>query len=141
MYISKKKNKYVVLIALVFNISCATYTGDAPVTKNVHIYSSVDMSQRMAGMSEELLIITGMTSEPSLTTKEHNELLERLQALSLRARSIGGDNTITNYSVINQYMGAFIYDVELAKEFANKNPPNYVPANRLVKSCIACHDS
>jgi len=57
------------------------------------------------------------------------------------ASGLGGPDTITNYSVINRYMGAFLYDVTVAREFAERDPPNYVPAFRLLKSCQACHES
>lgn len=110
-------------------------------TTNIHLYESVDMSSRMHAMSAELLHIHINTMRSELTANEHQELLTRLRALEGMAKAIGGDGVITNYSVINQYMGAFIYDVQLAQKFANKTPPNYVPANRLVKSCESCHDS
>lgn len=97
------------------------------------------MSERMHGMSDELLVITTLTAQPTLTSTERLELLKRLRALSIRAQSL--DNGVTNYSVINRYMGAFIYDVGIAEKFANKTPPNYVPANRLINSCISCHST
>ena len=140
-YAHKSSNWLALIVLLVLNVSCASNSGNRSLSKNVHVYNSVDMSNRMKGMSAELLTITTLTSQSTLTPSEHNELLKRLQSLSLKARTIGGEGVVTNYSVINQYMGAFIYDVELAKQFANMDTPNYVPANRLVKSCISCHDT
>jgi len=38
-------------------------------------------------------------------------------------------------------MGAFLYDVEIARGFILQNPPNYFPAGTLIKSCLSCHQS
>jgi len=64
-----------------------------------------------------------------------------LDKLERTASRLGGVDTITNYSVINRYMGAFLYDVRLAREFAEREPPNYEPAFRLIRSCQSCHES
>lgn len=64
-----------------------------------------------------------------------------LNKLERTASRLGGVDTITNYSVINRYMGAFLYDVRLAREFAEREPPNFEPAFRLIRSCQSCHES
>lgn len=131
--------KLSIILLLAFNISCASDTVRPTIDENVHLYNSVNLSNKMHGMSEDLFVITTLTTQSSLTSAEHEQLVQKLRALSTKASSLG--DGVTNYSVINQYMGAFIYDVELALQFANKNPPNYVPANRLIRSCISCHDT
>ena len=73
--------------------------------------------------------------------ERHSIIISELNTVERIASGIGGDDVITNYSVINRYMGAFLYDVALAKQFAYREPPNYVPANRLLNSCRSCHNS
>lgn len=68
-------------------------------------------------------------------------MLTSLDRIAARARQVGGDGAVTNYSVVNDYMDGFLEDVAVSREFAAREPPNLVPANRLVPSCLACHRS
>lgn len=106
-----------------------------------HLHEGMnDMAQEVAFLTE--LSVSGLEKEGK-TTEPHGkgEVLDSLDRIKLIAEGIGGAGVVTNYSVINRYMGAFLYDVNIAREFAERTPPNYFPAYSLIKSCLSCHDS
>ena len=110
-----------------------------------HVIEERVLHTQMKQMSTHLAEVTELTmgvgdtagGNPALKA----QVLAQLDTIEGIARGIDADNAITNWSVINRYMGAFIYDVRVAREFAADEPPNYVPANRLIRSCLSCHSS
>ncbi len=93
-------------------------------------------------MAEELATLSNLSLDTSRTEESKTaDVLAGLERIEAIASDLGGDDVVTNYSVINRYMGAFLYDVQLAREFALRDPPNHFPASTLVKSCLSCHQS
>jgi len=97
---------------------------------------------QMRTMANSLGILAFHFFEKKLNDDQmYNIVNTELRKIEQTASQIGGKDAITNYSVINRYMGAFLYDVGLAREAADQEPPNFSPAFRLIKSCQACHES
>jgi hypothetical protein len=96
----------------------------------------------MQTMADRLSAVAFVTLNAELTPEQQRaEILPLLDSIKTIAASIDGDDAVTNYSVVNRYMGAFLYDVGLARKFASREPPNLIPAQRLIKSCLSCHES
>lgn len=94
----------------------------------------------MQRMAKRIVVLTEMSmAEDSRGTASRNEVLLELNRIQQIARGLRGDEEIPSYSVINRYMGSFLYDIEVAKQFAKRDPPFFVPSNRLVKSYLSCH--
>lgn len=118
-----------------FNPGYSDYT-------SVHVIGEEALHAEMGAMSQELLTLLQLNASTDRPEPQSQQLaLDTLNKIKSIASSIGGDNVITNYSVINRYMGAFLYDVGVAQDFVEKQPPNYFPAASLIKSCMSCHDS
>jgi len=107
-----------------------------------HVLGQAMLHGEMRLMAAELRILLDTHLDDSLPEPgRQQKALAALNRIQSIASGIGGDDVVTNYSVINDYMGAFLYDVGVAKEFAMKNPPNYFPGGTLIKSCLSCHQS
>jgi len=137
------KNSLLVLVcgvALAPLLSSCALTEPKPVHVQV-IHHSV-LVKDMRSMARSLGVLAELYFKNEMNEQQmHNAVLNELGKIERVASNIGGDNIVTNYSVVNRYMGAFLYDVNLAKEFANRKPANYVPAHRLIRSCQSCHES
>lgn len=107
-----------------------------------HVIGEIQLHTEMRKMSKELNKLVNIYMDSRLQEPDRkNEALSSLDRIQSIADELGGSKTITNFSVINDYMGAFLYDVNVAKAFINRNPPNYYPAGSLIKSCLSCHRS
>jgi len=126
------------LVTLTLCLGCAI---DKKGYKLQTIHESV-LHADMTTMAHSLGRLARLHFDTDITdTERHSIVINELNSIERIASGIGGDDVVTNYSVINHYMGAFLYDVALAKQFAYRDPPNYVPANRLLNSCRSCHNS
>jgi hypothetical protein len=123
-------------------VGCKMLNQDMTVDQNnFHLLSEKQVQFDMQEMAINLSAIIGVTLDESSSAESQSDtvvpILDKIQQI---AYELGGKG-LTNYSVINRYMGAFLYDVGIAREFALKSPPNLLPAERLVKSCLSCHES
>ena len=94
-------------------------------------------------MADELahIALIILDDKPS-GAERRQQILPMLDRIEIIAATLAGeDEVVTNYSVINHYMGAFLYDVGVARQFAQREPANLIPAGRLIKSCMSCHES
>lgn len=131
-------------LAVVTGLTACATPPESPDTP-FHVIDERVLHSQMQQMSAHLYDVAELTMDvgdvaggnPALKA----QVLAQLDAIEGIARSIDADNAVTNWSVINRYMGAFIYDVLVAREFAADEPPNFVPANRLIRSCLSCHSS
>jgi|GEM_PF-2805843 len=117
-----------------------------PLTDNsnatFHAIGDNTLHDEMRKMAAELRVLVDVNLDTSQIEPQRNQkALAALERLNTIADGLGGEGKITNYSVINDYMGAFLYDVAVAEEFARRTPPNYFPAGSLIKSCLSCHQS
>lgn len=131
-------------LSIIVVSACVAYQPDSNnlVQQNVHVLGKEKVSGSMQLMGDHLFNLTAMTTSSDVDDQALNRAVRReLGIIKGIAKGLGGSGQITNYSVISRYMGSFIHDVQVAEEFASRNPPNYVPANRLIKSCLSCHES
>jgi len=127
-------------------ISVAIVATSCAITEPEKQYYQVLHEQALHSEMREMAMSLGVLADYYFEDARTDEELYRsvhaeLDKIEKIASGLGGSDTVTNYSVINRYMGAFLYDVNLAREFAEREPPNFVPAFRLLKSCQACHES
>lgn len=131
---------HLITVFILFSAGCTVVTTEEQV--NFHLLSEHQLRSEMQRMANHIVILTEMSmAEDNPASASRSEILLQLNQIQQIARGLRGEAEVTNYSVINRYMGSFLYDIEVAKQFARRDPPNFVPSNRLVKSCLSCHQS
>jgi hypothetical protein len=131
-------NRYGLLLAL--SLSGCAVSVEKPV--RFHYLPPAVLQSDMQQMADQLGAMATTIVDTQLTNMERRtRVLPMLARIESIAQGIEQGEVITNYSVVDRYMGAFLYDVNVAQEFVLRTPPNLVPAGRLIKSCMSCHDS
>ncbi len=108
-------------------------------SRTVYVHSGQladDMNSMMQGVTN---LITLETDESISDTRRHVRIMRELKMLENAAKVIKDGTEISGYTTTNPYMGAFLHDIQMAKEFACFTPPDYQPAASLIKSCVHCH--
>lgn len=122
--------------------SCAPVSMLGSKAEPVHIIADTELHDAMQDMADRIAVIALLSVDSNLhIEKKRNRIIPLLDEIQTIASDIDGNGAVTNFSVVNRYMGSFLYDVSLAKQFASQQPPNLVPAERLIKSCLSCHES
>jgi len=130
------------ILSVLTLVSCSPMPIEENKEQSFHLISDEELSQGMQRMAEKVSLLALFSLDSDMSTEQKRMMiLPLLNNIESIASDINGDGAVTNYSVINRYMGSFLYDVSLAREFANRQPPNLFPAQRLIKSCMACHES
>ena len=93
---------------------------------------------RAMTISVRKLLVLDAQSEVS-DEERHRKVMRELDNLEGTARIVQEDGELISYSLLYPYLGSFLHDVSMAREFALQNPPNYQPATWLIKSCLFCH--
>lgn len=136
----KRFFRWIVMSVLLVIISGCANRVETP--RQFHVISESELRSEMLKLADNIGEVADITTDKNSTLKIQRErIIPLLNNIESVASGLGGGPVVTNYSVINYYMGAFLYDVSVAREFVNKNPPNIVPASRLINSCLACHRS
>ncbi len=129
------------LVVVILSSSCATAEREHE-PADFHVMSQTELGIDMKAMADRIGGIAIVSLDQSLTDEQRRQkILPLLSEIEEIAEGVKGEGMITNYSVINRYMGSFLYDVANAREFASRQPPNLVPAQRLIRSCLSCHQS
>jgi len=134
------------LCTVIFSVGCAVVTADPFALSNVndridnyHERMVKDDKRAMARSVRRLLLLA---SEGLYAADErHERVLRELEILEGIAEVINEDSEIYSYSVSSPYMGSFLHDISMAREFAESDPPDYQPATGLVNSCRFCHQN
>lgn len=96
----------------------------------------------MLAMSGSVLKLFAFDNMTNLDDAERQKrILQELDKLEKTARILINDVEIKNYSIRSPFMGSFLHDVGMAREFALMDPPDYRPSTGLIKSCLLCHKS
>jgi len=93
----------------------------------------------MANSVRMLLALNHM--EELEIAERKKRVLHQLDILEGTARILDENAEIYDYSVRSPYMGAFLHDVGIAREFALLDPPDFEPSAGLIKSCLFCHQT
>ena len=130
-------------LALLTLTACATsFQAQDEEPARFHILSERELQLDMQTMANSISAIAFIALDSDMAPDQQQaRVLFFLDSIRSIATDIDHDHAVTNYSAINRYMGAFLHDVGVAREFAAREPPNLVPAQRLIKSCLSCHDS
>lgn len=136
------RTSWLAFLVLLLNACAAPDSLNNPESAHFHILSESQVRTGMQQMANRIHSIanTSLNEEISLEQRR-DRILPMLDDIESIAGELDGDQAITNYSVINRYMGSFLFDVSVARKFVQRNPPNLLPAQRLIKSCLSCHDS
>jgi len=139
--------RHLSILMLSFLIVACQTRGDInnksePTITSYHVMSDDQLHGEMRSMVVDIRKLLEIYLDSDYPEPQRqNSALAYLDNIERTAEGIGGDEKITNFSVINQYMGAFLYDVGIARDFVEKSPPNYFPAGALIKSCTSCHQT
>jgi len=96
----------------------------------------------MQSMFRSATALMSLETDGGITEEERlSRIMRELDNLDDTARILKNGREITNYSLTSLYMGSFLHDVQMAKEFATLSPPDFEPAYGLIRSCQYCHDN
>jgi hypothetical protein len=96
----------------------------------------------MLKMTDSLRTILVVAVDDKLETDEQRtHILTELDTLQELASAIDDDGEVYSYTNRNPYMGSFLHDIDMAREFASDTPPNFEPSRKLINSCLFCHKS
>ena len=139
MQVNRSGRVISMLAVVILGSGCATAEREPA---DFHVLSEAELSIDMKAMADRVGGIAIVSLDQTLTDEQRRQkILPLLDGIEVIARAVKGEGVVTNYSLINRYMGSFLYDVANARDFANRQPPNLVPAQRLIKSCLSCHQS
>lgn len=100
------------------------------------------LSTDMQSMFRSAMALMTLETDGGITEEERlSRIMRELNNLDDTARILRDGKEITQYSLASPYMGSFIHDVRMAKEFAALSPPDFVPAYGLIRSCQYCHEN
>lgn len=96
----------------------------------------------MLDMADSLrtILVIAVDEEQSID-EQQRVILRELEVLNALAAVVDEDGQVYSYTQRNPYMGSFLHDIGMAKEFAGAAPPDFEPARRLINSCLFCHKS
>lgn len=98
--------------------------------------------QDMYSMSASVISLFALASLDQIDEEERQKrILAELDKLEEIARLQIDNVEVLNYSVVSPYLGSFLHDVGMAREFALMDPPNFKPATGLIESCLLCHEN
>ncbi|NND91858.1 MAG: hypothetical protein HKN42_13440 [Granulosicoccus sp.] len=134
----------VLTLPLVLSLACCSspmqINEQAP--ERFHALSEDDLRVHMQGMADRIAVLSLFTLDHEMpATQKRDKIVALLDSIELIAADLNRGGETTNYSVVDRYMGSFLYDVTTARRFAQRDPPNFVPSQRLVRSCLSCHES
>jgi hypothetical protein len=109
-------------------------------TSDLHHEQYLKEDMRLMNISVKALQ-TLATDDTIDAEERHARVMRELDTIQSTARIIKDGREIFSYSSISPYMGSFLYDLAVAREHAQRTPPDYQPATWLVKSCLYCHDN
>ena len=97
--------------------------------------------QDMYSMSASVISLFALEGLDHIDEQDRLErILAELDKLEEIARLQIDNVEVLNYSVVSPYIGSFLHDVGMAREFALMDPPDFKPATGLIKSCLLCHE-
>lgn len=130
------------MVSLLMSACASTQPDIKENPASFHVLSESDVSVNMQAMADRITMLSLLALDDKLSLEQkRDKVVPLLDSIELIASELDHDGAVTNYSVINRYMGAFLYDVAVARRLANGDPPNLLPAQRLIKSCLSCHAS
>jgi len=134
------KAKYLLLMAvLTLAQGCVVMDIERP---EFHFLSEKSIQEEMTKLADVLGELSKHVVNPNIDTASRQRLvLAELDKVSDIAGEMGGDGIMTNFAVMNQYMGAFLYDVNTARKYVNFTNPDFKPAGQLMRSCQSCHST
>lgn len=135
------KTRAIAVLATLLLSACASSQPDIKENPSLfHVLSESELSINMQAMADRITVLSLVALDNQLSlAQRRDKVVPLLNSIELIAAELDHDGAVTNYSVINRYMGAFLHDVAVARRLAYGDPPDLMPAQRLIKSCLACH--
>jgi len=72
---------------------------------------------------------------------QHRLVLRELNILQNTMEGVRESDEIRERAIPGSYLDLFLEDVIAAREYAQRQPQDYYPASRLIKSCLICHEN
>lgn len=111
-------------------------------SQNRDSYHEHLLHEDMHSMANSVRMLLALNHMEELEIAERKKrVLHQLDILEGTARILDENAEIYDYSVRSPYMGAFLHDVGIAREFALLDPPDFEPSAGLIKSCLFCHQT
>lgn len=76
---------------------------------------------------------------PETPLKNRSEILDQLVAMERAAEKLDRSGWPTNHPLIDMNLSNFRRDIRLAREAAERDPPNFMLASPLAGACVYCH--
>ena len=112
-----------------------TYPPDFQYLEHSKVVSAMGMLARDVRVLKRLLAGT-----EALDAGQHAEVVRLLRAMEATVAELDPKGRRTNHPVIDQNIGAFRRDIEMARLAAERDPPNYFLAGSVAGSCSYCHE-
>lgn len=78
---------------------------------------------------------------PSVDGTRRKEIFEHLAGMENATLALDASGWPSNHPLIEMNMPKFRDDIRLAREAAERNPPNYALAASLTGACVYCHSA
>ena len=131
-----------IIVNLIFFSGCAdftrrlrqhTYPPDFQYISREQLQSTM---WQLAFHSREL---DRLIRSPEPPLKNRSEILEHLGAMERAAEQLDRSGWPTNHPLIDMNLSSFRRDIRLAREVAEREPPNFMLASPLAGACVYCH--
>ena len=106
-------------------------------TQNVH---QGQLPSEMRSMMQSVATLMSLETDASVTESQRQaRVLRELRMLENAVRVTGAGDEISSRTEVNPYMNSLLHDIQMAREFAVLDPPDYQPSSKLIRGCVLCH--
>jgi hypothetical protein len=107
--------------------------------KEENSYQHSIMREDMHDMWASLKNIVLTDGDDATDSQKQRMIIGELNSISHLAELLEAENSIYNYKFTAPYMSSFLHDVDMAIQYASKEPPDFTPSTNLINSCQFCH--
>lgn len=80
-----------------------------------------------------------LLDDSTVSSEQQQRIIVILNKINASTNKLGGGNITTNHLVLDEHLGDFKSEVNLALRDASSDPPNYFALGRLSGGCLGCH--
>jgi hypothetical protein len=100
-----------------------------------------DVSSAMWKLARDVRALKGLLGSPNeLTPEAHDEVVRLLRDMESTAARLDPGGRRSNHPRIDRNIDAFRRDLSMARQAAERDPPNYFLAGNVAGSCSYCHE-
>lgn len=132
--ISKLTSFFLLGTFLIFLGNCSQKLSKYTYPPSFQYIEKGEISQSMLAMVNYIQELSDLLEAPEPIQQD---VLDQLTKIKIAAQNLGPNES--NHPVLDQNLGNFLDDVEVAHKTASMTPPNYFGAKHLSHSCFECH--